>query len=63
MGNAPQRLGLLPSAQNHILGQQYGKERFMAIVTQLSAAFALAVMRSPSTMAGGQRQRGEGVGG
>ncbi len=42
-GAAVQRLGLLPLAQNHILGQQDGKERYMAIVTQLSAAFALAV--------------------
>ncbi len=42
-GTAQQRLGLLPVAQNHILAQQDGKERFMAIVSQLSAAFALAV--------------------
>ncbi len=42
-GNAQERLSLLPSAQEHILAQQDGKERLMTAVTALSQAFALAV--------------------
>ena len=34
---------LLPSAQEHILAQENGKERLMAAVRELSQAFALAV--------------------
>ena len=41
---APQeRLGLLPAAQEHILGQEDGKERCLNAVRELSQAFALAV--------------------
>ena len=41
---APQeRLGLLPAAQEHILGQDDGKERCLNAVRELSQAFALAV--------------------
>jgi type I restriction enzyme R subunit len=35
------RLQLLPAAQEHILEQEKGKERFVAAVTDLSRAFAL----------------------
>jgi type I restriction enzyme R subunit len=36
-------LGLLPIAQEHVLAQKEGKERFLGAVKQLSQAFALAV--------------------
>jgi type I restriction enzyme R subunit len=42
-GTPVQRLGLLPGAQEHILAQDAGKDRFMAAVYELSRAFALAV--------------------
>jgi type I restriction enzyme, R subunit len=42
-GTPVQRLGLLPAAQEHVLAQQYGRERFMNAVLALSKAFALAV--------------------
>ena len=42
-GTASERLALLPNAQEHVLKQQDGKERLMKAVTELSAAFALAV--------------------
>ena len=42
-GKAKAALGLLPGAQNHILKQENGKERFLKAVTELSQAFALAV--------------------
>ncbi len=42
-GSAAQRLGLLPAAQEHILGQRDGKKRLLEAVSGLSAAFALAV--------------------
>jgi type I restriction enzyme R subunit len=38
-----QRLKLLPSAQEHILAQEDGKNRTLKAVTELSHAFALAV--------------------
>jgi type I restriction enzyme R subunit len=37
------QLSLLPKAQEHILGQQDGKERLLRVVADLSKAFALAV--------------------
>jgi type I restriction enzyme R subunit len=37
------RLSLLPAAQEHVLAQESGKERFLQVVTELSKAFALAV--------------------
>ena len=43
IGNAADRIRLLPSAQEHILAQKDGKERLLAVVTELSKAFALAV--------------------
>ncbi len=42
-GTAPERLGLLPAAQEHILAQENGKERCLDAVRALSQAFALAV--------------------
>lgn len=43
VGTPAQRLGLLPAAQEHILAQREGKERFLAAVRELSLGFALAV--------------------
>ena len=42
-GTPQQRLNLLPAAQEHILAQQDGKERFLNAVRELSQAFALSV--------------------
>ena len=42
-GTPEQRLGLLPLAQEHILAQEDGKDRYMQGVRELSQAFALAV--------------------
>jgi len=42
-GTPPQRLGLLPRAQEHILAQENGKDRCVRAVRELSQAFALAV--------------------
>jgi len=48
-GTPGERLALLPPAQEHILGQEEGKERFMTAVTDLSKAFALAVPHEETT--------------
>jgi type I restriction enzyme R subunit len=42
-GTPAQRLGLLPAAQEHILKQEDGKERYLRAVRELSRAFALSV--------------------
>jgi type I restriction enzyme, R subunit len=42
-GRPAQRLGLLPQAQEHILSQENGKERYVKAVSDVSKAFALAV--------------------
>ena len=42
-GSAGERLGLLPAAQEHLLAQEDGKERFLGLVRELEQAFALAV--------------------
>ncbi len=42
-GSSTERLSLLPAAQEHILAQENGKERFAKAVRALSQAFALAV--------------------
>ena len=42
-GSPTERLSLLPAAQEHILAQENGKDRFVKIVRELSQAFALAV--------------------
>ena len=43
MGGPQERLGLLPTAQEHILAQENGRERCMSAVLELSQAFALSV--------------------
>ena len=42
-GTPVERLSLLPAAQEHILGQENGKDRCLTAVRELSQAFALAV--------------------
>ncbi|MYA44773.1 MAG: type I restriction endonuclease subunit R [Acidobacteria bacterium] len=42
-GAPAERLALLPAAQEHILAQEDGKDRFVTAVRELSQAFALAV--------------------
>jgi len=42
-GKAQERLALLPKAQEHILSQENGKDRYLAAARELSQAFALAV--------------------
>ena len=42
-GTPPERLGLLPAAQEHILKQEDGKDRCLRAVREVSQAFALAV--------------------
>lgn len=42
-GTPPERLGLLPPAQEHILAQENGKDRCIRAVRELTQAFALAV--------------------
>ena len=44
-GSPEQRLGLLPTAQEHILVQENGKDRLVRATRDLSKAFALAVPR------------------
>ena len=45
-GSPGERLGLLPPAQEHVLAQENGKDRFLGVVRQLEQAFALAVPRA-----------------
>ena len=40
-GTAAERLGLIPPAQEHVLQQEDGKQRFIRAVTDVSRAFAL----------------------
>jgi type I restriction enzyme R subunit len=42
-GKPQERVSLIPQAQEHILGQENGKERLVAAVNDLSRAFALSV--------------------
>ena len=42
-GRPADRLALMPWAQQHVVEQENGKERFKSAVTQLSQAFALSV--------------------
>jgi type I restriction enzyme R subunit len=42
-GTAPERLSLLPGAQQHILAQENGRDRLVQMVRELSQAFALSV--------------------
>ncbi|MDE0189741.1 MAG: type I restriction endonuclease subunit R [Gammaproteobacteria bacterium] len=48
-GTPTERLALLPAAQEHILAQSDGKDRFVAAVRDLSRAFALAVPSDEAT--------------
>ena len=48
-GTPAERLELLPGAQEHILAQENGKERFVRAVRELSQAFALAVPHDEAT--------------
>ena len=48
-GSPAQRLELLPPAQEHVLAQENGKERFVATVRELEQAFALAVPHEETT--------------
>ena len=48
-GSPAQRLDLLPPAQEHVLAQENGKERFVATVRELEQAFALAVPHDETT--------------
>ncbi len=48
-GTGQEKLALLPPAQEHILAQDNGKERYMAVVRELSQAFALAVPHGETT--------------
>ena len=48
-GTPVERLALLPAAQEHILAQADGKDRFVAAVRDLSRAFALAVPSDEAT--------------
>ena len=48
IGTPQARLSLLPSAQEHILAQNDGKDRLLRAVTELSQAFALAVPHEES---------------
>ena len=42
-GKPAERLGLLPAAQEHILAQDNGRDRYLVAARELSRAFALAV--------------------
>lgn len=48
-GSVEDRIRLLPSAQEHILAQENGKERLLKVATELSKAFALAVPHKKTT--------------
>ena len=48
-GTGQERLGLLPTAQEHILAQEDGKDRCLAAVRELSQAFALSVPHEETT--------------
>ena len=48
-GTPAERLTLLPAAQEHILAQEDGKDRFIAAVRDLTRAFALAVPSDEAT--------------
>jgi type I restriction enzyme R subunit len=50
-GTATERMALLPAAQEHVLAQENGRERFVQAVVELSKAFALAVPRDEALAA------------
>ncbi len=48
-GTGVQRLSLIPAAQEHVLGQEDGKQRFIKVVTDLSRALALCAASDEAT--------------
>lgn len=42
-GTSSEKLSVLPAAQEHVLAQEKGKERYLPVVQELSQAFALSV--------------------
>ena len=48
-GKPAERLGLIPSGQEHILEQEDGKKRWVQAVTELSRAFALCAASDEAT--------------
>jgi type I restriction enzyme R subunit len=48
-GKAAERLALIPAGQEHILAQEDGKKRFVAMVAELSSAFALCAASDEAT--------------
>ncbi len=48
-GTPGERVGLIPLAQEHILAQENGKDRYVAAVRELSQAFALSVPHPETT--------------
>jgi len=48
-GKPVERLALIPAGQEHILGQEDGKKRFVQVVTELSRAFALCAASDEAT--------------
>ena len=48
-GTGVQRLSLIPAAQEHVLEQEDGKQRFIKVVTDLSRAFALCAASDEAT--------------
>ncbi len=48
-GTGPQKLSLIPAAQEHVLEQEDGKKRFIQVVTELSRAFALCAASDEAT--------------
>jgi type I restriction enzyme R subunit len=50
-GTATERMALLPAAQEHVLAQEDGRERFVQAVVELSKAFALAAPREEALAA------------
>jgi type I restriction enzyme R subunit len=50
-GTGPQRLGLIPAAQEHIYQQDDGKKRFVKVVSEISRAFALCATSSEAIAA------------
>ena len=48
-GSPTERLGLLPAAQEHVLSQENGKDRYLRSVRELSQAFSLSVPHEETT--------------
>ena len=48
-GTPTERLQLLPAAQEHILEQEDGKQRWLQVITELSRAFALCAASDEAT--------------